>query len=746
MRFFSRKPLANRCASLRRVPTLEILEDRTLLAADPLLGQFQNLGGLLSLHGDNANHVASVSLSAAGFVQLSVAGHAYSSDPRAADYDAGLAGATAQTLKAIQLDGNVGQDQLVLGNLNLAGGLAVQCDGVLDVQGQVSAAGPIELSGQSVQLAGKVRADGPGGGSITVSADNVLQSGLLEADGSQGAGGSIRVDFTGHYLATVSSLTAASSTGAGAGGLVVIDGHSTGTLFSSGRYQANAVHGGPGGEIDLFAQQVRLVGANINASGWSGGGWVRVGGDSPSDIAAHGGSAAGVSYANTTTVDATTTLTADALGAGNGGRIVVWSQQSSTFGGTLRAQGAGAQGQGGLLEVSSAGVLTYGGHANATGSSGHQGRLLLDPANLIISNGVGLPQFNLINPAPAGSDTFGNSIVVLSNGNVVVTDPTSGLVAANAGAVFLYNGQTGALLGTLTGSTSGDQVGSGGVTVLSNGNYVVKSPFWHNGGTAVGAATWVNGNGGPVTAVSAANSLIGSTSGDEVGSGGVTALTNGNYVVISPFWQNAGTEVGAVTWGNGSVGTTGAVSAANSLVGSSSGDEVGSDGVTALTNGNYVVSSSFWLNPDGSGGAVTWGNGVGGTVGPVSATNSLVGATNSGEVVAPGNCHWHLSDRQLMSISSPYWQNPDCSPFPFGAVTWGNGSSGTVGDVAPTNSLVGSTDWDSVGSGGVTALSNGGYVVSSPGWQNGGVGVGAVTLLAKPAAAPSGPSPPGTAW
>ncbi len=62
--------------------------------------------------------------------------------------------------------------------------------------------------------------------------------------------------------------------------------------------------------------------------------------------------------------------------------------------------------------------------------------------------------------------------------------------------------------------------------------------------------------------VSAANSLVGSTANDQVGIGGVTALTNGNYVVSSPHWDNgAATDAGAVTWGSGTTGVSGAVSA-----------------------------------------------------------------------------------------------------------------------------------------------------------------------------------------
>ena len=57
-------------------------------------------------------------------------------------------------------------------------------------------------------------------------------------------------------------------------------------------------------------------------------------------------------------------------------------------------------------------------------------------------------------------------------------------------------------------------------------------------------------------------------------------------------WDNgAVVDAGAATWGSGTTGVTGVISAANSLVGSTANDQVGS-GVTALSNGNYVVRSS----------------------------------------------------------------------------------------------------------------------------------------------------------
>ena len=50
--------------------------------------------------------------------------------------------------------------------------------------------------------------------------------------------------------------------------------------------------------------------------------------------------------------------------------------------------------------------------------------------------------------------------------------------------------------------------------------------------------------------ISPANSLVGSTTNDQIGSAGVIGLANGNYVVHSMAWRNSAIIVGAVTWGN----------------------------------------------------------------------------------------------------------------------------------------------------------------------------------------------------
>jgi len=331
-----------------------------------------------------------------------------------------------------------------------------------------------------------------------------------------------------------------------------------------------------------------------------------------------------------------------------------------------------------------------------------------------------------VDPNPAPGNQFGTQVVPLSTGNVVITSPFDDAGGEDAGAVYLFNGSTGALISTLRGSTAGDWVGVDGVTALSNGNYVVKSPYWHNGAAAnAGAATWGSGTTGIAGVVSAANSLVGSTTDDCVAiDDGVTALSNGNYVVTSWRWSNgAAVQAGAVTWGSGTSGVAGVVSAANSLVGSTTFDAVGFYGLTALSNGNYVVRSSDW--DDGAvpnSGAVTWGSGTTGVAGVISAANSLVGSSVNDRVGVSGV--WELTNGNFVVCSSNWRNGPALGA---GAVTWGSGTTGVTGVVSVANSLVGSTAFDLVGYG-LTPLPNGNYVVLSQGWDNGAtVNVGAAT-------------------
>jgi hypothetical protein len=241
---------------------------------------------------------------------------------------------------------------------------------------------------------------------------------------------------------------------------------------------------------------------------------------------------------------------------------------------------------------------------------------------------------------------------------------------------------------SLVGTHDGDLIGNYGIAALANGNYVVNSPVWRNASIAnAGAVTWVDGNAGLAGPLSSTNSLVGTTPGDLIGSLGITPLSNGNYVVDSPYWDKdvAATDVGAATWADGNQGISGSISASNSLVGTLPDARVGINGITALSNGNYVVDSPFW--GDGSHffvGAVTWANGGHGLSGPVSTLNSLIGALPSDEVGTGGITAVGNGD---YVVGSPFVDNGFLQDA--GAITPAYGDIGLRGQIFSSNSVFG---------------------------------------------------------
>jgi filamentous hemagglutinin family protein len=773
---------------------------------------------------------------------------------------------------------NVGQLVASAGRLGLFGTI-VKNTGSVSADSATMQGGKIVFkASQRVELSGTVSANGTSGGSVNVAAAHsadvntpgvVVQTGTIDALGTSGAGGSVQVSAdnvlstaainvngattggqigvvaAGDIVTTSSAVYSANGGTASGGDILVAAGANS---YSSGSYLAQ---GTTGGNIAMTASNLTLSAAKLDASGTNSGGVIHVGGvlHGAAGFAAQG---LALNNAGNLTVTGTTKLIADAFQNGNGGEIVLWSDGTTLSGGAISAHGGALSGNGGFVEVSGKQTLGYAGALDVSAPVGAAGTLLLDPANIVIDSATpqggvftGVVSATLVDPHPVAGNKFGSYTYVLTNGNVVVAVPSDSLMASAAGAVYLFDGATGALISTLTGSYLSDQVGVGGVTALSNGNFVVNSYLWdfndlgavtwgsgtsgvngvvsasnsllgtfvndnlgapsvvsgwdarlnmsttigHGGVIALsngnyvvsspwaysnrGVVTWGNGLGGTVGSANSSNSLVGTSIGDFIGTN-VVALNNGNYVVGSSNWKNgAGLYRGAVTWVNGLSGLVGSVSAANSLIGSTNYDTVGAS-ITALSNGNYVVNSYGWSSNSG---AVTWGNGLGGTTGAVSISNSLVGtlsqnigwgsgtSSTDGVVALVGNGNYVVNSSSagfvtwgsgaggtvgnLSSANSlqgtggsyatkitaltnghyvaanAFWSGAFSG---MGAVTWGDGTVGTVGVVSAANSLVGSILNDNVGSGGVTALTTGNYVVTSHNWDNLGiVNVGAVT-------------------
>ena len=314
---------------------------------------------------------------------------------------------------------------------------------------------------------------------------------------------------------------------------------------------------------------------------------------------------------------------------------------------------------------------------------------------------------------------------------------------------------------SIVGAVSGDQIGSGGLLSAGptgNEAVVIASPSWNG---ATGAVRWVQmlptatavdgvvpPLAGATGVVGSGNSVVGGQTGDAIGSGGMTRLGNGSLVIGSPDW---GVGVGASTWMDGATGfITGAasaaavVSASNSLTGTQPGDFAGQF-VTPLSNGNYVLLSPAAINGGGAATLVAGATGGGGQpivtgstqpIAPVSSSNSLVGG-------GPGA----LADASVAEILdgatgvdngylvlAPSWGADR------GAVTFsrsGGTGAGPIGVIDASNSLVGSTPGDRVGSGtvdlAVVPLSAGWYAVQSPDWNGGAGAITFVTATSAPA-------------
>ena len=323
----------------------------------------------------------------------------------------------------------------------------------------------------------------------------------------------------------------------------------------------------------------------------------------------------------------------------------------------------------------------------------------------------------------SSSDALGQ-VTELPGGKIVVMSFNFRVNGVSAGAV--WTGDPSSLpVGALNPETAllGRQAGDlflARIVVLANGNFLVHSPNWDYDANAfdAGAVTWMSSVAPKVGQIDASNSLVGDAIQDRLGSSGISPLTGGNYVICTPGWDaDTGVNQGAATWGNGSVGSAGIVSAANSLVGVSSGDAVCS-AVVDLANGHYVVVSDRWL----SRGAATWGNGNSGVAGPVSSANSLVSTFASSSspsisVAALSNGHY--------VVASATWANGIQQNA--GAVAWVNGNVGAQGQLGPSNALVGTRQNERIGET-IGVLTNGNYVLVSPRWQDANdVPLGAIT-------------------
>ncbi|MGH8520328.1 MAG: hypothetical protein ACREU9_02550 [Gammaproteobacteria bacterium] len=168
------------------------------------------------------------------------------------------------------------------------------------------------------------------------------------------------------------------------GGKIILSGGDEGIVAVSGKLDASGLETGQkGGTVKVLGEKVGLfAGAGIDASGDAGGGDVLIGGNyqgkGPEPNAKQTFVAKGAS------------VKADATGNGDGGEIIVWSDEVTRFRGDLSARGGQEGGDGGFIEVSGKQGLEFVGTASVEATKGLDGNILFDPQTIdIIEDGGG---------------------------------------------------------------------------------------------------------------------------------------------------------------------------------------------------------------------------------------------------------------------------------------------------------------------------------------------------------------------
>ena len=177
------------------------------------------------------------------------------------------------------------------------------------------------------------------------------------------------------------------------GGKIILGGGSTGAVRTSGQVQARGENPGErGGRIEVTGEAVIAEGnSEIDASGMDGGGTILFGGDylggntSNADILHLGITLEDekIPTSRFAFVDDGVRMSVDALGHGDGGKLIVWSDEATLSYANLSARGGVEGGDGGFIETSGK-LLQLGGVADASAPLGRAGTWLLDPLDIAI--------------------------------------------------------------------------------------------------------------------------------------------------------------------------------------------------------------------------------------------------------------------------------------------------------------------------------------------------------------------------
>ena len=267
-------------------------------------------------------------------------------------------------------------------------------------------------------------------GAAGVFAGSIRNAGTVEANAvTVDEDGTVRLVAQGDITLEANGRVAAEGP---TGGTVHIESGS-GTTWISGEVSARASEGS-GGVIRLLGPRVGLAEARVDASGPAGGGKVLVGGDESG-----GGS---VPTADSTYVSADSSVSADALASGDGGKVVVFAEGFANVRGRLSARGGPDGGNGGFVETSGRETFAILHTPDTTAPGGGGGHWLIDPNDIeIVAGGgnVNLPDTDPFVSTGDGAQLGIELLIAALSGGQSVTVRTSEAGANSEGGDITLN-------------------------------------------------------------------------------------------------------------------------------------------------------------------------------------------------------------------------------------------------------------------------------------------------------------------
>ncbi|HAC33543.1 MAG TPA: hypothetical protein DCF45_03375, partial [Gammaproteobacteria bacterium] len=266
--------------------------------------------------------------------------------------DLGQVNLGAGTAATLDFDGDGLIQFAVSGELTtdlLSEGVAVSNRGTIQSRGGtvlLQAQAAHDVFSQVVNNSGVIKAGGidtQGGSVRLVGSGKVTNSGLVDvsADTVNGQAGVVSIvgDQVTHSGAVIADVVT------GVAGEVALEAEEK-ALIENGVISAQATGEGQGGTVAILGHEVELIGESVvNVSGVNGGGTILVGGDY------RGGNTA-IQNSLRTLVSQQSRLYADAITSGDGGTVIVWSDDTTEFYGQLSARGGESSGDGGFAEIS----------------------------------------------------------------------------------------------------------------------------------------------------------------------------------------------------------------------------------------------------------------------------------------------------------------------------------------------------------------------------------------------------------